>query len=36
MGFISLNDFVAGFFAGVSQLVVGQPLDFIKIKMQTA
>lgn len=36
MGFIPLNDFVAGFLAGVSQLIVGQPLDFIKIKMQTS
>lgn len=36
MGFIPLNDFIAGFCAGTSQLIVGQPLDYIKIKMQTS
>lgn len=34
MGFIPLVDFVAGFIAGCSQVIIGQPLDYIKTKMQ--
>lgn len=36
MGFIPISDFIAGFCAGCSQLIVGQPLDFIKTKIQAS
>lgn len=29
------TDFICGLFAGWTQVLVGQPLDFIKIKIQT-
>lgn len=31
-----LADFAAGFLAGCAQVIVGQPLDYIKIKLQVA
>lgn len=32
---ISLNDFIAGSLAGVVQVLVGQPFDMMKVRMQT-
>ncbi len=31
---ITLRDFIAGFCAGVSQILVGQPLDLVKTCIQ--
>lgn len=36
MGFMPISDLIAGFCAGCSQLIVGQPLDFIKTKIQAS
>ena len=33
---MKLADFVCGLSAGWAQIVIGQPLDFVKIKIQTA
>lgn len=32
---ISLNDFIAGSLAGIVQVLVGQPFDMMKVRMQT-
>lgn len=33
---MNATDFFCGLFAGWGQVVVGQPLDFIKVRIQTA
>jgi len=33
---MNISDFVCGLFAGWTQVIVGQPFDFIKVKVQTA
>lgn len=32
---LSLNDFISGSVAGIVQVLVGQPLDMVKVRMQT-
>ncbi len=33
---MNATDFICGLFAGWSQVIVGQPFDFIKVRIQTA
>lgn len=32
---MKFQDFVCGIFAGWSQIIFGQPLDYIKVRLQT-
>jgi len=33
---ISIKDFISGALAGVSQTLIGQPFDIVKVRMQTS
>lgn len=33
---MNIIDFVCGLFAGWTQVLIGQPFDFVKVKIQTA
>ena len=33
---MNISDFVCGLFAGWTQVIIGQPFDFVKVKIQTA
>lgn len=33
---MNISDFCCGLLAGWAQVIVGQPFDFVKVKIQTA
>jgi hypothetical protein len=33
---MNITDFVCGLFAGWTQVIIGQPFDFIKVKIQAS
>jgi solute carrier family 25 carnitine/acylcarnitine transporter 20/29 len=33
---MNIPDFVCGLFAGWTQVMIGQPFDFVKVKIQTS